>query len=1158
MKWPVAGLEARLRASLKRFFCNSYYGSRKTKSNMNTTPTFSDRDSHGLHRPKCNTFGSDGRWVDKESSALSLEEYRSNSLGRHNQSENTGHSTKRTRTHGLWTSTPRANWKKSSKDLLKSDVSVNTEPNISCQYQDAYSQAEFGELADLEKARKAESVEHGIVQRPHMINASTEPIVLSYSDGLQSNPEESTQHCLNSFLQNLPVGPIKGGMTLVTRHCSDPFIFNHTKSFQQQLTDEVNGNYIYTGDAYLRHTNSSTGCLSRTGESPNCVTQWSFDAHVHPYTTVLEHAVESRNKLVSAEVMEDRRSFYEGPHTSIPRTVRNCYTHQVQHYCPPVFQDETQSILSDGRRFNSELCIPSTLSQSHVPSHIVTKPTKECGDECQPAAARHETTDSTKTAYVTNSPLCPTACSVVITDELSNSCRQYGAQSNPHRSRCSSDHLHTPAPIKGRNVTGPCALGEYDPATDSLGDRRVSGSQSGKQLNTTGQRRPGLSRLKGSFKKDFRPNMAYSFVRKRSAEKNVVRHAEDTQMIHHNCTVLPKDATSQFSEKSEHSSKKYALFPHSTSDDGDPSKLVRLDRSIDRSSASSSLAYKLVHSSKGSTQPIVKRPASRSPSQARKSHKQEGGALPATKDPNLCPTGKHLDVKKDKPCICMMVKRMVFAQSKPVLYSWHIKLQKTISGQHLSGPGVVKHPDGSLEVDCRAGTPSSCSLRSNIPTLPNYQLARPTRMVRGGQGTVAWVTNVTTGHFYALKFKHRDGRSENTWAIERREAKLLRHARHDFIVRLFHIYETEETLFMALEWLDGGCLWNHIARSGTMPECYAIYYTACILSALRYLHSIFIVYRDMKAENVVLDQRGRPKLIDFGMAKRFPAPAGSQGRRDSAPNDDSVRDSEDFDQPPTRYYFAAYLAPEIYDHSEVISQYIDSWGLGYILVEMLLGYGIFLPMPWEKDPGQHLSEHWKLTLPNDATLRLSPVCDDFVHKMLLRNPHERLSLEDAEKHNFFARVPWTNLAGLRGPDLSKCPPKGTAVTHTATTSSGARRWMTKYDPFIHVPDLAFVREFFGSVVNPNVIYTTQTFGLNSRRTKITKVLQTKGSGLSTDVRRSNLEADRYRPVSGMTRARNGILSNAIEIRGTQASTNEVRKEAPKSNRNGRRSGVSVS
>lgn len=97
----------------------------------------------------------------------------------------------------------------------------------------------------------------------------------------------------------------------------------------------------------------------------------------------------------------------------------------------------------------------------------------------------------------------------------------------------------------------------------------------------------------------------------------------------------------------------------------------------------------------------------------------------------------------------------------------------------------------------------------------------------------------------------------------------------------------------------------------------------------------------MKAENIVLDQRGRPKLIDFGMAKRFGKPKSEKDDCES-PADDSLLDSEDFAQPPTRYYFAAYLAPEIYDPSETTNQFIDSWGLGYILVEMILGYGMWV------------------------------------------------------------------------------------------------------------------------------------------------------------------------------------------------------------------------
>ena len=48
----------------------------------------------------------------------------------------------------------------------------------------------------------------------------------------------------------------------------------------------------------------------------------------------------------------------------------------------------------------------------------------------------------------------------------------------------------------------------------------------------------------------------------------------------------------------------------------------------------------------------------------------------------------------------------------------------------------------------------------------------------------------------------------------------------------------------------------------------------------------------------------------------------------------------EIDDPPTRYYYAAYLAPEIYHQPAEANHYIDSWGLGYIILEMILGYGV--------------------------------------------------------------------------------------------------------------------------------------------------------------------------------------------------------------------------
>ncbi|CAH8840328.1 unnamed protein product [Trichobilharzia szidati] len=510
-------------------------------------------------------------------------------------------------------------------------------------------------------------------------------------------------------------------------------------------------------------------------------------------------------------------------------------------------------------------------------------------------------------------------------------------------------------------------------------------------------------------------------------------------------------------------------------------------------------------------------------------HDKQHGALPPSKDLDKCPTGRHPDVNPEKPCICIMVKRMVIEQSKPIIHEWH-STPKRIHSVSSKTSKLFKHTHAS-DLDSNS---------TIAPNLPDFQLIRPTRMVRGGQGTVARVTNPTTGLNYALKFKTRDQRSDSTWVIEKREAHLLRYTNHEFIVKLYHVYETEDALFMALEWLDGGCLWNHIAKYGTMPECYALYYASCVLSALQYLHSKQIVYRDMKAENIVLDNRGRPKLVDFGMAKRFHFKRKSIEHIANSPSIEvSTNDSENFtDQPPTRYYFAAYLAPEIYDHTECNNQLIDSWGLGYIIIEMILGYGIFDPMPWEKDSKNHLSHQWKLVLPAKSSAYLSNYCEDLIYKMLVRNPEERLTLDEAMRHAFFSRVPWLHLTTFRGPDLSKCRPKDSVQMNTSTSSrSDQHRLLTMYDSQGQIPDMNFVKEF-------GVFYTS------------TK----RSSFLSKHPKTQRLQVSRplsnNKDVPSNDRVRMTDVRGPSEVKSSShGSRNDCRKEVRKSGKSSGHSGV---
>lgn len=138
--------------------------------------------------------------------------------------------------------------------------------------------------------------------------------------------------------------------------------------------------------------------------------------------------------------------------------------------------------------------------------------------------------------------------------------------------------------------------------------------------------------------------------------------------------------------------------------------------------------------------------------------------------------------------------------------------------------------------------------------------------------------------------------------------------------RLLHSYETNRGLFMAMEYLSRGTLWNVIHRFGVIPERNGMYYSAAMVDALHYLHKQNLIFRDLKAENVALDYDGRPRLIDFGLAKYV----GSEGDNN----------------PMTRYDFVSYLAPEIYRSPDKCDFKVDSWGVGYFLAELLLGYGM--------------------------------------------------------------------------------------------------------------------------------------------------------------------------------------------------------------------------
>ena len=106
------------------------------------------------------------------------------------------------------------------------------------------------------------------------------------------------------------------------------------------------------------------------------------------------------------------------------------------------------------------------------------------------------------------------------------------------------------------------------------------------------------------------------------------------------------------------------------------------------------------------------------------------------------------------------------------------------------------------------------------------------------------------------------------------EIDALRNLQHPNIIQLFDVYITEDKIFIVMELMEGGELFDYVVQKGTLTEDEAASIVHKVTSALVYMHSKNIVHRDLKPENLLLRRRPRHagdnvevKIIDFGLSK---------------------------------------------------------------------------------------------------------------------------------------------------------------------------------------------------------------------------------------------------------------------------------------------------
>ncbi|KAL1005964.1 hypothetical protein UPYG_G00066230 [Umbra pygmaea] len=302
-------------------------------------------------------------------------------------------------------------------------------------------------------------------------------------------------------------------------------------------------------------------------------------------------------------------------------------------------------------------------------------------------------------------------------------------------------------------------------------------------------------------------------------------------------------------------------------------------------------------------------------------------------------------------------------------------------------PVIEPFSPPDLTPDRPAQTPPPSSKSKKLLCLQDFRLIAV--LGRGHFGKVLLSEYKKTGSIYAIKaLKKGDivARDEvESLMCEKRIFETVNVSHHPFLVNLFACFQTPEHVCFVMEYTAGGDLMMHI-HADVFTEPRAVFYSACVVLGLQFLHDHKIVYRDLKLDNLLLDTDGYVKIADFGLCKE----GMGYGDRTS-----------------TFCGTPEFLAPEVLTDTSY-TRAVDWWGLGVLIYEMLVGESPF--------PGDDEEEVFDSIVNDEVRYPrfLSTEAISIMRRLLRRNPERRLGsgekdAEEVKKQPFFRGLDWEAL-----------------------------------------------------------------------------------------------------------------------------------------------------
>ncbi|KAF8165464.1 hypothetical protein B0H34DRAFT_689303 [Crassisporium funariophilum] len=173
-------------------------------------------------------------------------------------------------------------------------------------------------------------------------------------------------------------------------------------------------------------------------------------------------------------------------------------------------------------------------------------------------------------------------------------------------------------------------------------------------------------------------------------------------------------------------------------------------------------------------------------------------------------------------------------------------------------------PDGPLSPRQASSQPLS---RTTPTSIKDFDIIKP--ISKGAFGSVFLAKKKATGDYFAIKvLKKADMIAKNQITNVKAERMILmKQAESPFVAKLFFTFQSKENLYLVMEYLNGGDCAALIKSLGSLPEEWTKNYIAEVVLGLEYLHQRGVVHRDLKPDNLLIDQHGHLKLTDFGLSR---------------------------------------------------------------------------------------------------------------------------------------------------------------------------------------------------------------------------------------------------------------------------------------------------